>query len=239
VAPPVSAGGIENGTTVFYSMGGSAVLGVLCGAIVAFTSDDDSEDDPYTRRGWIFGVGGSYAFESFDDAGKTHERDELEPPAVDYSADDSFALTGGGGYRCHEYVSTEVGFEWFGSTGFDGEFEQSGFGKIADVDINGVVITVDARAYLPLGRFQPFALIGPGVMTAETKIQNDINVHTDEPAGLGASKDASFVVRLGGGIDVYATEHLVVRGEASYVIPTGTLHDFKYTSVGMGVHWRF
>jgi hypothetical protein len=46
-------------------------------------------------------------------------------------------------------------------------------------------------------------------------------------------------LRFGGGIDLYATENVVVRGEANYVLPTGSLHDLKYLSIGMGVHWRF
>ena len=121
-APPVSADSIENGTTIFYSMGGSAAMGLVCAAIAALTWDeDDAEDESYTRKGWVFGLGGSYGIESFDDAGESVNRDDLEPPTVKYSTDNSAGLKGGGGYRCHDYVSTEVGFEWFGTDGFEGD----------------------------------------------------------------------------------------------------------------------
>jgi opacity protein-like surface antigen len=221
-------------------MGGSAVLGIVCGAIVALTPDDeDSNDDPYSRRGWIFGVGGVYGIEDFDDPAKGSGQDVLEPPPVKYSTDNSFALAGGLGYRCHKYISTEVGFELFGIDEFDGEYKQSGFGKMADVVVNPLVITVDTRGYYPIGRYQPYAVLGTGVMMAEIKPQHGVNVHTGEPAPLSNTNDASFTMRFGGGIDVYATENIVVRGEASYVLPTGHLHDLKYVSIGLGVHWRF
>ena len=71
----------------------SATDGVACAAIAALTWDeDDAEDDSYTRKGWVVGLGGSYGIESFDDAGQSVNRDFLEPPTVEYSTDDSFAL---------------------------------------------------------------------------------------------------------------------------------------------------
>ncbi len=247
-APPVSAGSIDNGTKVFYSIGGSAVMGIVCAAVAALTWDeDDSEDESYTRKGWIFGFGGTYGIESFDDAGQSVNRDSLEPPSVEYSTDDSFGIKGGGGYRCHEYMSTEVGFEYFFGDGFDGEFKQNGFGEFADVDVNPLVITIDNRVYAPFGRFQPFGLLGTGVMLAETKIQDDDRVDPievdddDEPIKrpLSGQKDASFTMRFGGGIDIYATQNVMVRAEGSYVRPFGNLDDLKYGSVGVGIHFRF
>ena len=60
VAPPVSADSIENGTKIFYSIGGSAVMGVVCTAIAVFTSDEDeAEEDSFTRKGWVIGLGGT------------------------------------------------------------------------------------------------------------------------------------------------------------------------------------
>jgi hypothetical protein len=48
-----------------------------------------------------------------------------------------------------------------------------------------------------------------------------------------------FAMRFGGGIDLYATKHIVVSAESSYVLPFEGLEDFDYVSIGLGLEYRF
>ena len=85
------------------------------------------------------------------------------------------------------------------------------------------------------GRYQPFLLLGGGMTSVDAKLTKD-NV------GLGLSSNQnenSFTMRFGGGIDLYATEHVVVSLEADYVLPTGDLNALDYVTVSWGFQYRF
>ena len=41
-------------------------------------------------------------------------------------------------------------------------------------------------------------------------------------------EETDFAARFGAGFEVYATEHIVINLDASYVLPTGSLEDFDY-----------
>ena len=46
-------------------------------------------------------------------------------------------------------------------------------------------------------------------------------------------------MRFGGGIDLYATQNVVVSLEADYVLPVGKLEDLNYITVSWGFQYRF
>jgi hypothetical protein len=46
-------------------------------------------------------------------------------------------------------------------------------------------------------------------------------------------------MRFGGGIDLYATKHVVVSAEVDYVLPFGDLENLDYLSFGLGLQYRF
>jgi hypothetical protein len=67
-------------------------------------------------------------------------------------------------------------------------------------------------------------------------------VDTDPLDGLdlsGTSTETNFVMRFGGGVDFYATKHVVVSAEIDYVLPFGNLAPLDYLSIGMGIQYRF
>ena len=41
------------------------------------------------------------------------------------------------------------------------------------------------------------------------------------------------------GFDGYITEHVVITFDAQYVMPFGDVDDLDYTSIGVGVQYRF
>jgi opacity protein-like surface antigen len=102
------------------------------------------------------------------------------------------------------------------------------------------VFTTNTKGYLLTGRYQPFVLLGVGVMAAnyEFVVRNEVR----DRHGWGHSWNDSqidFVMRFGGGIDLYATKHVVVSAEVDYVLPFGDLEDLDYLSFGLGLQYRF
>jgi len=51
--------------------------------------------------------------------------------------------------------------------------------------------------------------------------------------------DNGFVLRMGGGVDVYFTPHVALVLDVSYVLPTGGVAPFDYVGGGIGVQYRF
>ena len=223
----------DTAKTVVEGTAAAALVGIVC-ASIALTSEDDVDKDDFARRGWLVGVAGSYAVETFeDDAEADYQR--LLGPTANLSVDDSFGFNGRVGYRCHRRFSAEVEVEWL--DGFKSDLTQPNVFQLAKVESEPVVVTTNVKGYLLTGRYQPFLLVGAGAMTADLKVR--------EPVGLAStsvrseSKNA-YAMRFGGGIDLYATEHVVVSLEADYVLPFGNIHDdLDYVTLSWGLQYRF
>ena len=50
---------------------------------------------------------------------------------------------------------------------------------------------------------------------------------------------ASFALRLGGGVDLYATEHIVFNVGADFIRPYGELRDSELMMYSLGIQYRF
>jgi opacity protein-like surface antigen len=230
VALPISAGA-DTAKTIVEAMAGAALQGIVCSS-VALTADPDAEQGEYSRRGWSVGVAGSYAFETFQDDAESDFQKVTVPNAA-LTVDDTAGFNARVTYRCHKRFSTEVQVEWLES--FDAEGSATGFGDIASIKFEPVVVTANTKVYILTERFQPFLLVGAGAMTADAKLNDMIG-------GLGLSSNESensFAMRFGGGIDVYATKNAVVSLEASYVLPIGDLDALDYVMIGWGFQYRF
>lgn len=210
----------------------AALVGVVCTS-AALTAEDEVDKDDFARRGWMVGVAGSYAFETFEDQA---ERDfqKVLGPAVNLSVDDSPGFNGRVGYRCHRRFSAEVETEWL--HGFDADLTQPGVDQLAHVEYDPVVVTTNVKGYFLTGRYQPFLLLGAGAMTAETKLRDPVGLAF---TGLDSESDTAFAMRFGGGIDLYATKNAVVSLDVDYVLPFGNLDALDYVTIGWGFQYRF
>ncbi len=117
------------------------------------------------------------------------------------------------GFRCTERMSSELEYEWQRGFDVDGGHPESLW-----------ALTSNAKLHLLTGRVQPFALLGIGFL------------HGDIP---GYKQRLDLTGRLGGGIDVYASEAIAISLDASYVIPTGNVQKLDYISLGAGVQYHF
>ena len=231
VALPDSARS-DTAKSIVEGVAAAAFIGIVCSSI-AITADDEVDEDDFARRGWLVGLGGSYAIETFEDDAEADFQGELGPD-VNLSVDNSFGVNGRVGYRCHQYFSAEVEVEWL--DGFSSDLTEPGFTQLADVEFEPVVVTTNLKGYFLTGRYQPFLLAGAGVMTADIKLQNPVGLGF---TGLKSESENEFALRFGAGIDLYATKHVVVSIEADYVLPFGDLDALDYITVSWGLQYRF
>jgi opacity protein-like surface antigen len=210
----------------------AALVGIVCSS-VALIAEDEVDKDDFARRGWLVGVAGSSAFETFEDDAESDFQNVLGPD-VNLSVDDSIGFNGRVGYRCHRRFSAEVEVEWL--DGFSSDLTEPGVDQLAKVDYEPVVVTTNVKGYFLTGRYQPFLLVGAGAMTADTKLREPVGLSF---TGLDSESDTAFVMRFGGGIDLYATKNVVVSLEADYVLPLGNLDALDYVTIGWGVQYRF
>lgn len=204
-------------------------LGGLCAHGPPSLNRPQGDADAFDRRGWLAGVKGSYALQTFEDDAESELRNLI--PSASVSVDDSFAISGHAGYRCDSRVSVAVQVEWIDK--FDADASVAGMGKVASATAESLVVTANAKGYLLTGRFQPFLLVGLGGMTAKVEAKDSVG------AGLTSQREDGFAARFGGGLDVYATKNLVVTMGVDYVLPWGDVEDLDFLSIGGGVEYRF
>ncbi len=230
-AHPVSAR--ADGTrTIVAGLATAALTSLVC-ASFALTAGEDAKQDEFARRGWLIGVAGSYAIETFKDDAESDIQKFLGPTAS-LSVDNSLGFNGRVGYRCHRWFSAEVEVEWLDGFKSDASGADALGPLFSKIDFEPVVVTANMKGYILTGRYQPFLLVGGGVMTAEAKLQSPA------PPGVRRSiTDTEFAMRFGGGIDFYATKNVVVSLEADYVLPVSSLSDLDYISIGWGFQYRF
>jgi len=186
--------------------------------------------DDYDRNGLILGMAGTYAIDTFGDPPKTAIEDEFGGPA-NASVDASLGINGNIGYRFHPHLSAAVEAEWI--DGFSSDLSVTGWGDVAKADTKPWVITANAKGYPLTGRYQPFLLVGLGVMTAKTKVK--------ELFGSGANesfRSTDFAMRFGAGFNFYVDDTFALTVGADYVLPFGSVEGFDYISIKWGIEFR-
>jgi hypothetical protein len=185
----------------------------LLGLVVVLSgvafAEEASGTDP-ARRGWYVGGGATYAFEQFPDG---HGLDVEDSPG--------FKVLGG--YRLHPNLGAELDVDYL--HGFDVEV-----GGYDAAHVRGVATTLNGKGYLATGRVQPYGVAGVGglyVAGLDSSLHNVLGVN------------GGFLTRFGGGLDVYATEHVVLNAEATYDLPTGRVSDLRFVPLTIGAQYRF
>jgi hypothetical protein len=131
------------------------------------------------------------------------------------SYEDSGTLSFRAGYRGLPNVAVELLGEVLP------QFEANG---AADGDLDGYIVTANGKLYLPLGRVEPWAMAGVGFLSIDPK---------------HSKSHESIAFRFSSGFDVALTRHVSIYLEAAYVLPTGDVEDYAYSTYGAGVLFRF
>lgn len=190
-------------------------IGLLLAGLLVPTAwaqdEDDEEQVDYAREGWYVSGSGIFVLETWD-AGLDH-----------IGAKDSQGFNLRAGNRISPWVGVEIELEWI-----DDFFphDQQDF-SIVDSAVNTRVYPLGGL----LGRVQPYALAGLGI--ASTVVH-----HRDRSTELQQS-NADWAFRVGGGVDLYYTEHFAISAEAVYVWPVGDVKNVDHVSMGLGLLYRF
>ena len=205
-------------------------LWLMLGPGAAFAGEDDEEEADFGRTGFYIGVGGAltHLMEAED-----RIEDEISGRglgSVDADVKTSYGLNGRGGYRFHTHFAAELEIDWHSPFSADIEL---GLKDVVTAEVEPLVFTANTKGYLFKDRFQPYAVVGIGLMTADLNIKNSSGFRVAEERFTG------FAARFGGGVDLYITEHIVVNAEIRYVLPTGDVKDLDMISLGWALQYRF
>lgn len=174
---------------------------------------DDWDDDyyPFAREGLYVGVGALFALENFDRGAA------IGGAALGISAEDGGGFELRGGSRVYPNFAGELLFQFHG--GFSVKDRTSG----SKDSFNGWSLTGNAKGYPLLGRVQPYGVAGVGLLSFTQKRDADLG----------------FVARIGGGVDLYLSEAVVVDLEIVYLLPAGSLDDYQFTTFTVGIQYRY
>lgn len=190
----------------------------------------------YALPGTYLIIAGLTAFEDFQDTGV----DDFK---------DAWGLDIRVGHRFNKHVDLEGGLAMM--NGFDATIDLSKVNPSLSgtdrVSLDTLTLTANLKAHLPLGRLDPYALIGAGIMYANVRTAYPVG-YTCWPgyygwycSGAYASIDdaSSFVTKFGIGADIHITRQWAITLDASYVVPYDKLSDLRYTSLAWGARFRF
>jgi opacity protein-like surface antigen len=145
---------------------------------------------------------------------------------VNTTTDAAWGAGGRLGWRFMKHLAIESQVEIFGNFEFDHDTDSAGEEQS---DLRFLTATLNAKGYLPMGRFQPYALIGGGYANAKI-----------DPPNSNSDYRHGGAARFGVGVDLYGTENVAVFSEASYVQPfADDLEDFGHVSFSFGLILRF
>jgi opacity protein-like surface antigen len=177
--------------------------------------------EDFVRDGWYAGARGVYALEDFD----------LRQGGLDADVDDDFGFNLFAGYRMLKGLASDFEFEYVDALPARAEPAGPSF------DVRTFDLAWNFRVY-PLAwvfepdsvfqRVQPYLSAGPSIQW----VQLERIPGNDRDEG-------NFAGRLGGGLDLYVTENIVITGDAIYTLGAGDVSDFPYWSIGWGVAYRF
>jgi opacity protein-like surface antigen len=219
-------------------MFGMRMILTICVALTfLFGSAVHAQD--YARPGAYVGVGWSFAWDDFED--------ELDVPGVSADVDNSFGINVRLGYRAHPEtfrangtplpLAIELDFSWYDDFEFDADV--AGFGRILKGEVEAWSLMVNMKGYFLTGQFQPYAMVGVGVLDAEVSARDSLGL------GLSVSDDfTEFAWKFSGGVDLYtgataSGDKVVVNVEAAYLYPTSDLDDLNFWTLGIGLQYRF
>ena len=167
--------------------------------------------DEFARNGPYLGVAGTVGI--YTELNNTLDQ-------INAEVDPTLGVNARAGYRLHPNFAIEAQFEWLAETDLDAGFADG------DTTVGPTwLVTGNAKGFILTGRIQPYGVLGLGYLDVDDKI--------------GPQSDGQFAARLGGGVDIYITPHILGTLGASYVIPDDELHDFAYVSVVWGFGYRF
>ena len=196
------------------ALAGAALLVVL-GATGAHAKGE------YSRSGLSAAFLGTFTFPTWEDELNRRIFDAAPgTPPASISPSGGFEMRGG--YRFHERVAAETGFEWIAAY----SITQNG-AKAAEA--SNWMYYVTAKVYMLTDTIQPFVGLGMGAY----------HLSYDLPGTGTRVDDTSFAPRFSGGVDYYIDWRWGLTAEVNFVIGTRELVRNNRVGVSVGAFYRF
>jgi opacity protein-like surface antigen len=198
--------------------------------------------DEFDQPGFYVGISGIYTHNFFDGQVDKALEDAIGQD-VDVAIDDSWGVNARVGYRAASWFAIEAQYEYIDQ--FDVKAKIKGLIPNQKIfSLEGHTITANTRWILPIWRTQPYLLLGAGYSLYESDVVS--NPVVKQLLGSGGS-EGGFAGRLGGGLDLYLTEHLVANVEGTALLTTqdfgkrdtGNIDDLWYFGLGAGLRYQF
>jgi opacity protein-like surface antigen len=172
-------------------------------------------DEEFERKGMYMAAGGLAALQNFG----------LTDTSNDWVGGFDLRL----GYRMNRVVSVETEYQWVGNWSDPGDAIASP--PIDPSEINAWTWSANVKGNVPLGRIQPYGLIGVGMYRVAIKRGMD-----DYPA---PQDDIDAMMKGAIGVDFYVSRNFVVSPEVSYSALFDQNDSFDYMGVGVMLSYRF
>ncbi len=207
----------------------------------------DTDDDPFDRPGFYYGVSGVYQRNVFENRLEDVLRDELEGTGFETSSlsiDDSGGVTGLVGYRAASFFAIELQYEWIDEYKVEGK-QVPGFGTVELYEIESHTITANTKWFIPFWRIQPYLLVGGGYSFYDIDRAPGGTALSLQGIDIDDGNQGDWAVRAGGGIDWYLTEWLVFNTQVSAVLTTlerpqiSDIDDLNYLAFSGGLQYRY
>lgn len=238
----------------WFGLGLVVLLSLLVSSLLVIPSRalaSDEAVDPFDRPGPYVTLGGSYAYNFFDQQVEDYLEDELgEQGSVDI--EDSGGINARIGYRAASWFAAELAYEWIDRYDVEvgGDLGPGG-GALSGrlYDIEGHTLTLNTRWIVPIWRIQPYFLLGAGFSHYDVSrgpLAAPLEAQ-DSDIEIEDGSQTSFAGRLGLGIDFHLTERIVLQTEATAMLTAddfetpdeGAIDDLYYLSISAGLQYRF
>jgi opacity protein-like surface antigen len=206
---------------------------IVCGlAALALGVSSAASAGEFSRSGPYVGIGGIWGTEFLEDDIEDVMEDVIDP-SIDLGIESSWGLDLVGGYRLLPFLATELQYEYVDLIQLDVTNPAN-----AELDVNGHVVTANVKLLIPTWRIQPYLLLGVGTALCQADgeiLGNDVFERDDWV----------FAARVGLGLDLYLTRHLLVNVGATTVFTTFSdfeardVSQLNYVAGQVGLQYRF
>jgi len=197
----------------------AAHITILSGLMVLTLCVSANAQRGYTGPGPYVGIGPAGGFPSF------------QGNLPDFG--NSVGFNARGGYRFNDFLAAEALYEYMDDFGSSVSLSTGGNGHL-NLQTNNFSLL--GKVILPTGtRIEPFLDGGVGFLNTNA----DANFAVRAAHVSAGKSDTEFAGRIGAGVDVWLTDHIAAYVDSGYVMPTSTLSDLRYFSLGGGIKYSF
>lgn len=213
-----------------------AVLAVTVPALAQTTAASTSiiNTEPSLKEKFYLGGGFQLDIPSFKTYDETIEGEDVD--VNDF--DNTWGLQLKAGYFVNDYLAIEGlfqyhrNFEWKSD-----EYSDPVLGTVSGkIEVSGFSLSVNAKGFLPLGQFRPYAVAGLGYARGKAKGTGTYDPPVGPTVSYSESEtDSGPMGRIGIGCDVLFNDSFGLEGEVAYNIGMSDIDYVRFVALSAGV----